>query len=95
MQIETIICSDTIAEKLEVKHHVPLHEARALVYHATRIRFAETGYTPGEDVYAAYGQTLGGRYLVVFFIYKSTTATALIISARDMSEKERKSYGRK
>ena len=44
---------------------------------------------------AAFGQTLGGRYLSVFFIYKPARTTAVIISARDMSDKERKTYGRK
>jgi uncharacterized DUF497 family protein len=46
-------------------------------------------------VYAAFGQTPGGRYLAVFFIYKQTLKTAVIISARDMSDKERNAYGRK
>jgi len=32
-------------------------------------------------------------YLVVFFIYKMTNE-ALILSARDMDRKERRSYGR-
>lgn len=41
------------------------------------------------------GQTLGGRYLSVFFIYKPARKMAVIISARDMTEKERKAYGRK
>jgi len=53
------------------------------------------GHTAGEDVYAAFGQTLGGRYLSVFFIYKPSRKTAAIISARDMSDKERKAFGRK
>lgn len=35
-----------------------------------------------------------GRYLAVLFIYKENE-TALIISARDMENKERKQYGRK
>jgi uncharacterized protein len=95
MHIDRIICPEDIAEKLAVKHHVRVHDARSVLYHATRIRFAEQGYTPGEDVYAAFGQTLGGRYLVVFFVYKPDTSTAIIISARDMSDKERKTYGRK
>ena len=47
------------------------------------------------SVYAAFGQTFGGRYLSVFFVYKSDTATAIIISAREMSDKERRAYGRK
>jgi len=60
-----------------------------------RIRFAEKGYIEGNDVYVAFGRTFGGRYLAVFFVHKPTTATAIIISARDMSRKERRSYGRK
>jgi len=44
---------------------------------------------------SGFGQTFGGRYLSVFFVYKPETKTAIIISARDMSKKERKTYGRK
>lgn len=39
------------------------------------------------------GQTESGRYLIVFFIYKSTRE-ALILSARDMDKKERRQYER-
>ncbi len=53
------------------------------------------GHTEGEDVYAAFGQAFGGRHMAVFFIYKPATTTAVIISARDVSDKERRSYGRK
>jgi len=60
-----------------------------------RIRFAEKGNTPGDDVYAAFGQTFGGRYLVVFFVYKPSVQTAIIISAREMEMTERRRYGRK
>jgi uncharacterized DUF497 family protein len=95
MEIAVIICPATIAEKLETKHHVTVREARQILLSTPRIRFAENGYTAGEDVYAAFGQTFGGRYLSVFFIYKPHTATAIIISARDMSDKERRAYGRK
>jgi uncharacterized DUF497 family protein len=95
MHIDEIVCPETIEEKLIVKHRVTRDEAESIMYTAQRVRFAEKGYTPGEDVYAAFGQTFGGRYLVVFFVYKPTTATAIIISARDMSDKERTAYGRK
>ena len=45
----------------------------------------------GEDLYVAYGQTAAGRYLVVFFILKYQTA-ALPISAREMTQAERRYY---
>jgi hypothetical protein len=95
MHIDDILCPEAIEEKLIVKHRVSVQEAESIVAHAHRVRFAERGYTPGEDVYVAFGQTFGGRYLAVFFVYKPSTATAIIISARDMSDKERTAYGRK
>ncbi|MDL1912680.1 BrnT family toxin [Chloroflexi bacterium CFX6] len=82
-------------EKLTRKHQVSLREARQALLNSPRIRFAEKGYTEGEDVYVAFGQTFGGRYLSVFFIFKPKNSTAIIISARDMSRKERKYYARK
>jgi len=95
MQIDYIVCPELIEVKLEVKHNVTVLEARQVLMSRPRFRFAEKGFTDGEDVYVAFGQTFGGRYLSVFFIYKVKTRTAIIISARAMSEKERKAYGRK
>ncbi|GAB4502524.1 MAG: hypothetical protein Fur0035_20760 [Anaerolineales bacterium] len=95
MQIDYIVCPEIIEEKLARKHRVTVREARQALLNNPRIRFAERGYLTGEDVYAAFGQTFGGRYLAIFFVFKAVEHTALIISARDMSQKERKSYGRK
>jgi len=95
MRIDYIVCPDNMADKLATKHHMTVREARQVLLSQPRMRFAEYGHTAGEDVYAAFGQTFAGRYVVVFFVYKPTTATAIIISARDMSPKERRAYGRK
>jgi uncharacterized protein len=95
VRIENIVCSQRTEIKLESKHGVTLREARQIFFSRPRMRFVENGHTQGEDVYAAFGQTIGGRYLSVFFIYKPARKTAIIISARDMSDKERKAYGRK
>jgi len=95
MQVEIILCPEHIEAKLEAKHNVTCREARQALLGRLRIRFAEKGHTAGEDVYAGFGQTVGGRYLSVFFIYKPTIKTAVIISARDMSDRERRTYGRK
>jgi len=95
MQIDYIVCPEIIEDKLAKKHHVTLRETRQALLNNPRIRFAERGYTLDEDVYAAFGQAFRGRYLAVFFIYKPDDNTAIIISARDMSQKERKSYVRK
>jgi hypothetical protein len=95
MQIDFITCPSQIEEKLLVKHNVTLFEARQVMLGSPRIRFVEKGFLKGDDVYAAFGQTQAGRYLAVFFIYKPAEATAMIISSRDMTEKERKAYGKK
>lgn len=95
MQIDFIVCPDDIEEKLAKKHQVNLREVRQTLLNNPRIRFAEKGYTEGEDVYAAFGQTFGGRYLSIFFVFHPKDNTAIIISARDMSKKERKSYAHK
>lgn len=95
MRIEAVVCSQQVEDKLESKHGVSLNETRVVFLNSPRIRFVEKGYTKGEDVYAAFGQTFAGRYLAVFFIYKPVTKTALVVSAREMTKKERKSYGRK
>ena len=57
----------------------------------SHFRFVEKGHRPGENVYAAMGKTNGGRYLIVFFVYK-TDKHALILSARDMTKSERRLY---
>jgi len=54
-------------------------------------RFVEKGHRSRENVYAAMGQTDSGRYLILFFVYKKDRR-ALILSARDMTNTERKRY---
>ena len=56
--------------------------------------FVEKGFKTGENVYSALGKTGSGRYLIIFFVHKNNK-DALIISARNMSVKERKKYENK
>lgn len=93
MKIIGLIWLEEIVEKLEVKHRVVPEEVEQILGKQPRIRRMEEGRYRGEDVYRALGRTEAGRYLVVFFIYK-TTGEALILSARDMDDKERRSYAR-
>ncbi len=94
MVIDDFIWLPDIVDKLFVKHRVSQDEAEEIFFNRPKLRFIESGTRTDEDVYAAFGQTDAGRYLVVFFISKAAN-TALIISARDMDEKERRQYGRK
>jgi uncharacterized DUF497 family protein len=94
MKVEGIIWLRTVVDKLSLKHHVETYEVEELFDRNPRFRFIEKGDRRGDDVYMALGQTDTGRYLTVLFIYK-LTREALILSARDMAQKERKMYGRK
>ena len=94
MRIEDIIWLDSIMEKLAVKHNVDIDEVEEILSNNPKFRFVERGDREGEDVYSALGQTYAGRYLIVLFIYKAPRE-ALILSARDMADKERKLYERK
>ncbi len=93
MQLHEIIWKDRFIEKLEAKHGMSTDEVEQILFGKTHVRRAQKGRIKGEDLYAAYGQTEGGRYLIVFFIRKEQTA-ALPISARDMTDSERKYYER-
>ena len=93
MKIAGLIWLEEIVEKLEAKHRVMPEEVEQLFANRPRIKRMNKGHYRGEDVYRALGQADAGRYLVVFFIHKMTNE-ALILSARDMDDKERRSYAK-
>jgi len=94
MKIDGVIWLRDIVDKLAQKHQVDPEEVEEVLGNQPKIRFVEKGERKGEDVYMALGQTDAGRYLAVFFVYKKTKE-ALILSARDMANKERKQHGKK
>lgn len=95
MQIEGVIWLEAIVDKLESKHHVTTAEVEDVLAARPRFRFVERGHRAGENVYAAFGRTQNRRRLLVFFVYKPRTHDALILSAREPSQRERKLYEKK
>jgi uncharacterized DUF497 family protein len=93
MKITDLIWLTRFVEKIEQKHGVSTDEVEQALTKHPQIRLIERGDVGGENLYRAIGQTDGGRYLAIFFIYKGENR-ALIISARDASSGERKSYGK-
>ncbi len=93
MKINFIVWLPEIVEKLEVKHGVDVEEVEELFTLHPIYRKGPRGNRKGENVYLAYGQTETGRYLLVVFIYK-LNQNALILSARDMTDSERRLYRR-
>ena len=93
MKITDIIWLTQFVEKITRKHHVSTDEVEQVFANRPSFRFIEGGDVSGENVYRAIGKTDGGRYLTVFFIYKRGNR-ALVISARDTSSREKRSYGK-
>ena len=94
MRVQRVILLPEIEDKLLQKHGVLAEEIDEVLFGNPVIYFVEKGHREGEDLYAAYGQTEPGRYLVVFFILK-LNAHALVINARNMDRKERRHYGKR
>lgn len=94
MDIRRCLWSEYVVDKIARKHQLSTDEVEEALSSRPRIRRIERGRLKGEDVYVAYGRTDAGRYLTVFFIHKQS-GDALILSARDMDEKERAAYRRK
>jgi uncharacterized protein len=62
---ETLLLSE-YEDKLLTKHGVIPVEVEDVLLDRPHIRFIERGSRADEDLYAAYGPTRAGRYLVVF-----------------------------
>jgi len=94
MKITGIIWLREVVDKLEWKHHVTADEVEEALAATPRFRFIETGDLEKEDLYVAMSRTAAGRYLMIYFVYK-VTREALIVSARDMTGKEKRAYAKK
>jgi hypothetical protein len=95
MRVTGFIWLEEIVEKLAVKHHVVPEEIEEVFTSGSRLRTRRMnrGHYRNEDVYRTLGQTADGRYLAVFFVHK-LSGEALVLSARDIDEKERRSHAR-
>lgn len=91
MKISRIIWLEDIVEKIHWKHNVEEHEIIEVLENKPKFVRKERGFRKGEDVYAAFGCSNVGRLLSVFFVY-TKDQRAIIVSARDMTMKERKKY---
>ena len=94
MRISGLIWLEDIVQKLIWKHSVTQKEVSEVFANSPRFRYVEKGHREDENLYVAQGQTDGGRFLQVFFVYK-TNRQALILSVRNMTKAERRKYGKK
>lgn len=91
MQLYDVIWKNRFVEKIADKHDVTTDEVEEVLFSQPHIRLEEKGHVKGENLYVAYGQTVAGRYLIVFFIHKRQSV-AMPISSRDMTASERRYY---
>jgi hypothetical protein len=78
-----------IREKIETKHGVQWDEVLEVCESGTR-RLRRSG----SGSYKLYGRTLAGRYLFVIVIPKDR-GLWVVATARDMTQNEKRQYGRK
>ncbi|MBI2434380.1 MAG: BrnT family toxin [Candidatus Hydrogenedentes bacterium] len=94
MRLNGIIWLPHIVDKLEAKHGVREYEVEEILASSPRFLFVERGNVKGEDLYSAVGQTQAGRYLIVYFLRKSS-GKALIVSSRNLTPREKRIYAKK
>lgn len=94
MKPEDLIWLPDIVDKLIDKHQVEPEEVEEVFTQRPRVFRGPKGHYPGEDVYYALGHTEAGRHLFVVFIRKKD-GRGLILSARDMTAKERRRFRKK
>ncbi len=81
-------------EKIRDKHGLGTEDVEEVLQRRPRVHRIERGQVQGEALYRALGSTDAGRHVAVFFIHKGA-GKVLVISARDMSRKERASLGKR
>jgi uncharacterized DUF497 family protein len=78
-------------EKNRIKHGVSAGECEEVFFNQPLVVAADEGHSQREERFFALGHADGGRMLLVVFTIRG--ALVRVISARDMSRKERKVYG--
>lgn len=93
MNIKGVIWLDQFATKIEARHGLSIEEVEEVFYnHKSHFERVEKGNVKGEDLYICYGQTGRNQYIVIYFINK--LKQALPISARRMTDKQKRYYAR-
>jgi uncharacterized DUF497 family protein len=89
MEINDLIISENIAEKLFRKHNVEAYEVYESFWNENE-RALITRSPRGAGTYLAFGRAEAGRYLTIAFVLKGKQAK--ILTAREMTRGERKLY---
>ncbi len=94
MRIREVTWLEEVADKIVRKHGLWPHEAEEVLLARPHVRFLEKGHVPGEDLFGGFGRTAAGRHVVVYFLLKKPE-TALVVTAREMTRREKRRYGKR
>ena len=94
MKIKECLWLDNFVDKIIRKDNVSPEEVEQALSNDPFIERLEGGHVKGKDLFIGFGRTNAGRYLSLLFVLKRDKRV-LVISARDMTKKERKKYGKR
>ena len=79
-------------DKNEIKHYVRWTECEQIFFNKPLLLLKAGKHSAAEKRYYAFGKTDEGRLLTIVFTLRDSMIR--VISARDMSERERRRYGK-
>jgi uncharacterized DUF497 family protein len=79
-------------EKNWISHHVTTSECEEVFFNLPLLLQHDLAHSTGEQRFFVLGQTNAGRHLFISFTVRDDKLR--VISARDMSRKERRVYGK-
>jgi uncharacterized DUF497 family protein len=92
IRVEGFDWDDGNARKSEAKHLVGQEEAEQIFFDEKLIVTPDIAHSASEERFHAFGRMSGGRLLHVTFTLRAKGRLIRVISARDMSAKERARY---
>lgn len=93
LQISQLVWNEHIIEHI-ARHNVLTEEVEEVCFGQPLIMKSKQAVKGVNPTYYALGQTEAGRYLFIMFIYFKQ-GRAIIVTARDMDQAERKYYQRR
>ena len=93
IKIIKLIWQNNIVAKIQKKHNVALTEVEEFFQNKPKFRRGPKGNHIKENIYYAFGRSNANRLLFVVFVFKKNNE-ALILSVRDMDNKEKSVYSK-
>lgn len=93
IKIIKLIWLNNIVVKIQKKHNVTLTEVEEFFQNKPKFRRGPQGNHIKENIYYGFGRSNANRLLFVVFVFKKNNE-ALILSARDMDNKEKSVYSK-